>query len=133
MYGVLTISDINRVVAVKLGVSVLDIVGRSQRLGHVRARMIAMHLSRRIIGLSYPSLGKRYRRDHTTAMHADRKIARLSSNDPAVARLLDDLTEECLEIGSPVTPAFRILAQHEAHTTIEPSVCGPATPSIVRP
>ena len=37
---------------------------------YARSRQIAMYLSREITGLSFPELGLRFRRDHTTVIHA---------------------------------------------------------------
>jgi chromosomal replication initiator protein len=37
-------------------------------------RQIAMYLVRRHCGLSYPEIGRRFRRHHTTALHSDRVV-----------------------------------------------------------
>ncbi|MFI5314283.1 MAG: DnaA ATPase domain-containing protein [Myxococcota bacterium] len=44
-------------------------------------RQVAMYLMRRHCGLSYPEIGRRFARHHTTALHADRIVqAQLSEN-----------------------------------------------------
>lgn len=53
------------------------VISRKKTWPVVRARQIGMHLSRRLCHRSFPDIGKRFGgRDHTTAMHADHKIAR---------------------------------------------------------
>ena len=37
-------------------------------------RQVAMYLMRRVCGLSYPEIGRRFARHHTTALHSDRVI-----------------------------------------------------------
>jgi chromosomal replication initiation ATPase DnaA len=51
----------------------------------VLARQVLCHLARRLTPLSCPQIGAALRRDHTTVIHADRKIRRLVSIDAALA------------------------------------------------
>ena len=51
-----------------------DIMGKSRLSNLVRGRQIAMYLMRELMGLSFPSIGKSFNRDHTTAMYAFNKI-----------------------------------------------------------
>lgn len=58
------------VCAARWGVTSEDILGRRQPNIFVRPRQASMVLIRRHLGMSLPQIGKLYRRDHTTAMHA---------------------------------------------------------------
>ena len=55
-----------------------------------RPRLIAMFLAKNLTSLSYPEIGRRFgNRDHTTIMHAVRKIEELMETD---ASLADDVS-----------------------------------------
>src|SRR6185436_16841124 len=51
-----------------------------------RARSVAMYLAKQLTTLSLPQIGKRFgNRDHTTVMHAVRKIEELKVSDLSIA------------------------------------------------
>lgn len=51
-----------------------DLVGRSRKKEVVEPRQVAMYLLRDMLDLSYPSIGDKLGRDHTTAIHSYEKI-----------------------------------------------------------
>jgi chromosomal replication initiator protein len=52
-----------------------DLCGGNRSRTLVNARQIAMYLCRELTELSLPKIGQQFgNRDHTTVMHADRKI-----------------------------------------------------------
>jgi len=55
----------------------------------VEPRQVAMYLLREISDLSYPYIGEKLGRDHTTAIHAFEKIAAALKNDE---KLLEEIT-----------------------------------------
>ncbi len=57
-----------------------------------RARHIAIHLCRELTDLSLPRIGREFDRDHTTAMHADRKIRHEITDDPRMRDQVQNLT-----------------------------------------
>ncbi|CAM5626181.1 Chromosomal replication initiator protein DnaA [Streptomyces glaucescens] len=60
------------------GLTVEDLCGTSRGRALVTARQIAMYLCRELTDLSLPKIGALFGgRDHTTVMHADRKIRNL--------------------------------------------------------
>ena len=60
------------------GLSIDDLCGTSRSRVLVTARQIAMYLCRELTDLSLPKIGQQFGgRDHTTVMHADRKIRSL--------------------------------------------------------
>lgn len=90
------VEEIQRAVAQSLDVSVDEMLSRTRRAAPVaRARQLAMYLSRRLTPLSLPAIASAFNRsDHTTVMHAVRRVEERSLADPALARTLERLTEQ---------------------------------------
>ena len=75
------------------GVTVEDLHGSSRSRVLVNARQIAMYLCRELTEMSLPKIGQAFGgRDHTTVMHADRKIRGLMSERLAVYNQVTELT-----------------------------------------
>lgn len=66
--------------------------GRSPRV--TQPRQVAMYLLRRYSSLSYPEIGQRLRRHHTTALHACRRIVERRAEDSSLATALGLLEKE---------------------------------------
>jgi len=73
------------------GFDIDQIVGGSRRRPLVDARQVAMYVTRNMTDLSFPDIGKEFgNRDHTTVMHACRKIeARMGERQ----QIFDKVTE----------------------------------------
>ena len=87
-----TTQTIQRVVARHYGVSVIDLVSarRTQPLAFMR--QIAIYLVRELTALSMPSIGRLFGdRDHTTILHAVRKVRTRRERDPALDATLQKL------------------------------------------
>ena len=57
------------------GFEIDQIIGGSRRRPLVDARQVAMYVTRNMTDLSFPDIGKEFGgRDHTTVMHACRKV-----------------------------------------------------------
>ncbi len=70
-----------------------DLCGSSRSRVLVQARQIAMYLCRELTDLSLPKIGQQFGgRDHTTVMHADRKIRQLMSERRAIYNQVTELT-----------------------------------------
>jgi chromosomal replication initiator protein len=68
------------------------LTGPSRRKSLVQARNIVVHLARRLTDLSYADIGRALgNRDHTTIMHADRRLAEALATDSAVQQAVDEL------------------------------------------
>ncbi|MBW3084174.1 Chromosomal replication initiator protein DnaA [Austwickia sp. TVS 96-490-7B] len=75
------------------GLSVEDLCGSSRSRVLVTARQIAMYLCRELTDLSLPKIGQQFGgRDHTTVMHADRKIRTLMAEKRSVFNQVTELT-----------------------------------------
>jgi chromosomal replication initiator protein len=84
------IEDIQRLVANHYNVSRSDILSSRRTATVVRPRQIAMYLSKSLTLRSLPEIGRRFGgRDHTTVLHAVRKVEDLASKDMALAGELD--------------------------------------------
>ena len=71
----ITTSVIMGVIAEFFGVTMDDLCGPGRTKAHSQPRQIAMYLCRELTDLSLPRIGETFGgRDHTTVMHADKKI-----------------------------------------------------------
>ena len=79
--------------AAYFGVSIDDLTGPSRGRHLVQGRQIAMYLCRELTQLSLPKIGGEFGgRDHTTVMHADRKIRTLLAERRSVFNQVSELT-----------------------------------------
>lgn len=75
------------------GLTVDDLCGTSRGRALVTARQIAMYLCRELTDLSLPKIGAQFgNRDHTTVMHADRKIRALMAERRSIYNQVTELT-----------------------------------------
>ena len=77
-------AQILKAVAEFFSVSIDDIVSHNRRKEVVEPRQIAMYLLREISELSYPYIGEKMGRDHTTAIHSYEKINQEINKSPAL-------------------------------------------------
>lgn len=76
------IEDIQKLVATRYNVSRADILSERRTAAVVKPRQIAMYLSKALTPRSLPEIGRRFGgRDHTTVLHAVRKIEKAISED----------------------------------------------------
>jgi chromosomal replication initiator protein len=81
-----SISTLIRMSAATFRVTEIDVLSARQDQRAVRARHVAMYLARDLTGQSYPAIGRRFgNRDHTSVMHAVRRIGGLVERDAALA------------------------------------------------
>jgi chromosomal replication initiator protein len=89
----ITASIIMAVTAEYFGVANEDLTGSSRTRVLVTARQIAMYLCRELTELSLPKIGQTFGgRDHTTVMHAERKIRSLMTERRNVYNQITELT-----------------------------------------
>lgn len=80
------IEDIQRVVARQYNVSRSDLLSSRRTANVVRPRQVAMYLAKIMTLRSLPEIGRRFGgRDHTTVLHAVRKIEALVGKEPSLA------------------------------------------------
>jgi chromosomal replication initiator protein len=86
----ITASEIIEAVVQRYGISYNDLIGKRRYRDLVQARQIAMYLCRELTNLSYPNIANVFGgRDHTTVIHAVRKVEQLMATKRQV---LDDVT-----------------------------------------
>jgi chromosomal replication initiator protein len=89
------IEDIQRVVARQYNVSRADLLSSRRTANVVRPRQVAMYLAKILTLRSLPEIGRRFGgRDHTTVLHAVRKIEALAGNDAALAEEIEGLKRQ---------------------------------------
>lgn len=88
-HGVVSVPRINSAVAEEFGVTKLDMLSRRNTNDCVLPRQVAIWLCRRFTKLSVAHIGRKFERDHTTILHAIRKIDRLLPNDLALQGSVD--------------------------------------------
>ncbi len=81
-----TIEDIQKRVSEHFNLRVTDMHSARRARAVARPRQVAMYLSKQLTARSLPEIGRKFGgRDHTTVMHAVRKIEELKATDPSFA------------------------------------------------
>ncbi|MDQ0455386.1 chromosomal replication initiator protein DnaA [Rhizobium paknamense] len=84
------IEDIQRIVARHYNVSRQELVSNRRTRVIVKPRQIAMYLSKTMTPRSFPEIGRRFGgRDHTTVLHAVRKIEELIAGDQKLSQEIE--------------------------------------------
>ncbi|MDI3469383.1 MAG: Chromosomal replication initiator protein DnaA [Pseudolabrys sp.] len=92
------IEDIQRIVARQYNVSRSDLLSSRRTANVVRPRQVAMYLAKTLTLRSLPEIGRRFGgRDHTTVLHAVRKIEGLVGSDMALAEEIEILKRQLQE------------------------------------
>lgn len=68
-----------------------DVTGSGRSRDVVLARQVAMYLSRMLTSASLPAIGRAFGKDHSTVIHACRKVAQLVTVDPKLAATLKEV------------------------------------------
>ena len=98
MQSVVTIEDIQKMVVNYYNLSMSDFLS-SRRSRHVaRPRQIAMYLSKKLTTKSLPDIGRKFTgRDHTTVIHAIKKIEELMGGDKKFEYEVQDISNKILK------------------------------------
>jgi len=92
------IEDIQRIVARQYNVSRADLLSSRRTANVVRPRQVAMYLAKTLTLRSLPEIGRRFGgRDHTTVLHAVRKIENLVGSDTMLADEIEVLKRQLQE------------------------------------
>jgi chromosomal replication initiator protein len=82
-------------VAAAFGVKVKDVLGPCRQRSVLVPRQVAMYLAREVAKLSLPAVGAAFGgRDHTTVLHACRKVAEALKADAKLKRTVRELKAE---------------------------------------
>ncbi|MGB0907163.1 MAG: chromosomal replication initiator protein DnaA [Maricaulaceae bacterium] len=78
----LTVDKIQRAVAEEFGITLNDMTSKRRARNIARPRQVAMYLCKKLTKRSLPDIGRRFGgRDHTTVMHAVKRIDELRADD----------------------------------------------------
>jgi len=89
------IEEIQRIVARQYNVSRADLLSSRRTANVVRPRQVAMYLAKLLTLRSLPEIGRRFGgRDHTTVLHAVRKIENLVNTDTSLAEEIEILKRQ---------------------------------------
>ena len=90
-----TVDDIQKATADHFGLKQADLISERRTRAVARPRQAAMWLAKHMTTRSLPDIGRRFGgRDHTTVLHAVRRIEALRQGDPQLARDLETLTRK---------------------------------------
>jgi len=85
-----TIEDIQRRVAEHFNIRMTDMHSARRARAIARPRQVAMYLAKQLTARSLPEIGRKFGgRDHTTVMHAVRKVEELRGSDAAFCEDVD--------------------------------------------
>jgi chromosomal replication initiator protein len=90
-----TVDDIQKATAEHFGLKQADLISERRNRAIARPRQAAMWLAKQMTTRSLPDIGRRFGgRDHTTVLHAVRRIEELKAADPQLTRDLETLTRK---------------------------------------
>ncbi|MBP9669316.1 MAG: hypothetical protein KBE09_03435 [Candidatus Pacebacteria bacterium] len=86
------ITDVQRCVCHHFCISKQDLISQRRHRMVTLPRQVAMYLCKQLTGNSMPEIGRRFgNRDHTTVLHAVRKIEKVRKEDTSFSELVDEL------------------------------------------
>ena len=81
-----TVEDIQKTVATHFNVKLAEMHSARRARAVARPRQVAMYLAKQLTARSLPEIGRRFGgRDHTTVMHAVKRVEELCANDGSFA------------------------------------------------
>jgi len=93
--------QVQEAVADRLDLTIDELLSPRRTARIARARQLAMYLTRELTDLSLPAIAQAFnRRDHTTVLHAIRRVERSALEDARVARTLEELTSKLHQLRS---------------------------------
>ena len=96
----LSADRVAKVVSRRYKLKLADLKSGTRRQEVVRARSLAMYLTRQLTGSSYHQIGKYFGgRDHTTVLHACRKTESMIQEDTELRVTADEVTEQLKATG----------------------------------
>ena len=86
--------DILKAVSAKTGIKISDIKSQKKNKNIVLSRQLAMYITRKLTGLSFPDIGDKIGgRDHSTVIYATNKIKQIMENDPTLKNLIENIED----------------------------------------
>ena len=89
-----TIDNIKRTVAAYYNIRVTDLSSPRRTRSLARTRQIAMSLAKELTQHSLPEIGESFGKDHTTVLHACRKVKELRGEDLKIREDYENLQRQ---------------------------------------
>ncbi len=86
-----SIDNIQKTVANYYHIKVSDLKSKSRKATLAKQRQIAMTVAKQLTNLSLPDIGEAFERDHTTVIHAIKKVEEMKNSDPQVREDITNL------------------------------------------
>jgi chromosomal replication initiator protein len=87
-----SVEEIQQQVAERFGISRAELIGSSRAATPLRARQVAIYLTRELTELSLPQIGRLYGgRDHSTVLNSLRRVEASLGEDEALSTRVDEL------------------------------------------
>lgn len=93
----ISIENIQKTVANYYHIKVSDLKSKSRKAALAKQRQIAMAIAKQLTNLSLPDIGEAFERDHTTVIHAIKKVEAMKKADP---RVREDMTNLLMALTS---------------------------------
>jgi len=94
----ISVEMVQKEVAEFFNIQVADLKNKSRQKNIVIPRQVAMYLSRKLTSHSLPQIGAAFGgKDHTTILHAVKKVEEILSTDEQLKKIVDTLTSSLLE------------------------------------
>ncbi|PID66747.1 MAG: chromosomal replication initiator protein DnaA [Gammaproteobacteria bacterium] len=93
----ISVENIQKTVANYYHIKVSDLKSKSRKATLAKQRQIAMAIAKQLTNLSYPDIGEAFERDHTTVIHAIKKVEEMKNADPQIR---EDMTNLIMSLTS---------------------------------
>jgi chromosomal replication initiator protein len=94
----ITVDEIQKLVADYYKLKQADLLSERRTRAVARPRHVAMYLAKQLTTRSYPDIGRRFGgRDHTTVLHAVKRIEELKASEPGLVTDLESITRKLKE------------------------------------
>jgi len=91
----ITVDEIQKMVADYYKLKQADLLSERRTRAVARPRHVAMYLAKQLTTRSYPDIGRRFGgRDHTTVLHAVKRIEELKASEPGLATDLEAIARK---------------------------------------
>jgi chromosomal replication initiator protein len=89
-----TIDNIMRVVSTYYNIRVADLSSKRRSRSLARPRQVAMSLAKELTEHSLPEIGRAFDKDHTTVLHACKKVRELREEEPRIREDYENLLRQ---------------------------------------
>jgi chromosomal replication initiator protein len=89
-----SISDVQKIVANYFNIKIADLTGERRHRSVSRPRQIAMFVCRKLLNFSYPDIGQRFNKDHSSVIAATRNIEKLIEKDGSIRDSIDSIKRQ---------------------------------------